>query len=538
MPGAMDHIPPWPHDLEILPHKNFVVMDLSYNKIREIHHFPEIPVFNLDISHNELRLVKKEAFVAVSIYLHMLDLSDNKLDADSLEKECFKGGMDEQGNFDLFIIHLSLAKNRLHTVHKDLFKYLTYLDELDLSHNPLAPLDQDFVDAINSIKSLQSLTFREVGLEYLPQDFLIGLEQFKEIDLAGNCFTQVDPQLRKLINLQSLNLDTNLMQSLDEESFSGLTNLQNLSVSDCPRLRFVDQLTFEDQNDLRFLRMRKNPELTWISPDAWLTHSRMESHLIELDISDNGLPYLPSTLLHSFSDWKTIQVINLQGNPWMCDCHNEFLIYDLVPMIYNNTPALTQNILCNGPRESHLIKEELMIVQEITQQSELKCTHEKFSFYVRTYNLEDEFPNDMRMERRTKDALPLAIVLTCFIAITGTTALVVYLYLQKKKLSVNIRRPRRDNPAPRVAYFPANFPSGAGYVRQKDEPTSTTEEISMSYRDNEHNNESQNAPNQNLAGNEVLAPKSATTIGNDMERSSSSTGIQNPNCTIEDELKS
>ena len=32
----------------------------------------------------------------------------------------------------------------------------------------------------------------------------------------------------------------------------------------------------------------------------------------ELDISGNGLRYLPSTLLHSLSDWEQIQYLNIQ----------------------------------------------------------------------------------------------------------------------------------------------------------------------------------------------------------------------------------
>ena len=58
----------------------------------------------------------------------------------------------------------------------------------------------------------------------------------------------------------------------------------------------------------------------------------------------NSLSYLPSMLLTSFSDWYRLEVINLQDNPWKCNCHNEWMFKTIVPWIYNKTPELLEGL--------------------------------------------------------------------------------------------------------------------------------------------------------------------------------------------------
>lgn len=52
--------------------------------------------------------------------------------------------------------------------------------------------------------------------------------------------------------------------------------------------------------------------------------------LLQLDLSYNALRYLDSHLL---SRWDTLEELNLQGNKWVCDCLNQWLVDTLAPML-------------------------------------------------------------------------------------------------------------------------------------------------------------------------------------------------------------
>ena len=111
-------------------------------------------------------------------------------------------------------------------------------------------------------------------------------------------------------------------------------------------LTFVEKSTFKSTPNLVELHLCKNPSLYWLHPEAWPLDdntSDFRFNLNILDLSGNRLSYLPSMLLTSFSDWYRLEVINLQDNPWKCNCHNEWMFKTIVPWIYNNTPQLLES---------------------------------------------------------------------------------------------------------------------------------------------------------------------------------------------------
>merc|ERR1711936_1250172 len=330
-----------PESLQNVNENISIVVDFSYNEI------------TIDLSHNEIRSIGKYLVSAISKDLILLNFKDNKINVTGLNEESFSTKLNEDPFSLKFLI---LSDNRIHSLPPALFSRLSNLEHLDLSSNPLVDLDMNTSTAIGTATSLQSLNLQECQLSYLPNTLLSGLTLLKTLDLSNNYFQVVDPSIKLASGITSLNIDSNDIQLLDHTSFEGLDKLQNLSVSEDLYFSRIEKDAFTPLINLKTLRMIKNPSLTWIHPEAWpINEDNVEVMftLEELLLSENRLRYLPSMLLPTFSNWKEIKVLDIQGNPWWCDCHNEWMISTLVKLIYATTPHLTPNIICAGPPKTN-----------------------------------------------------------------------------------------------------------------------------------------------------------------------------------------
>jgi len=456
----LDYIPGWLSELE-----NYtdypIALDMSVNRLEEVDSLPTMNLYSLDLSNNKLRKMGGAALAVFAKTLTQLDLSNNKLDVTGLEEGCFTGPVSEGNSSILPIQWLSLANNRIHTVRADLFGQLSELTYLNLAENPLSPMSQEIIEAISSLVTLRFFNISSTGLDALPVGLLSGMAHLEELDLSGNRFHQVDPMLRSLGSLQSLNLDNNLIKLVNRDSFNGMENLTILSLSSCHNFRSVEAGTFTPLPNLVNLRIANNHWFRWISPDAWPTDSDQPLKIQKLDLSGNQLRYLPSMLLHDFADWKEIDVIDIQNNPWWCDCHNEWLLNTLVPQIHQKTPQLAQNILCAGPRDTKLIKEELLVVNQITGPQNLPCDNQQFNPWLRNFNLSEPHSNAIAHPRPRQQSLPLAMTIICVFAIMGTTGMVGLLYLQRRNNLPKIRS-GTGSAAPKIWYRVANAASPPG----------------------------------------------------------------------------
>lgn len=54
-----------------------------------------------------------------------------------------------------------------------------------------------------------------------------------------------------------------------------------------------------------------------------------------MDLHDNALRYLESTLV---GRWDLVKSVRLDGNPWVCDCDNQWMIETLLPTLERVDP--------------------------------------------------------------------------------------------------------------------------------------------------------------------------------------------------------
>jgi len=465
----MESCPFW--DEQDIWSENFFNLDLSYNSIQELPRFSQMKVWSLDVSHNRLSSIKPAAFQHFANSLLTLDLSENKIDVTGLGEHGFKGITINDTKVAFALKELSLAGNRLHTVREGTFAYLTNLTSLNLADNPLAPMTQELVKEIQTLHLLQELNLRSTSLRFLPENILTGLSELQFIDLSGNFFTQVDPQLAKAPQLVSLNLDDNYLHTLTADSFMGLNNLKNLSVSHCPNLKTIGVNTFQNLTQLEQLRISKNKQLSWISPDAWPTSKEESLALKELDLSENHLRYLPSVLLHDFSDWKSIQAISLKGNVWMCDCHNEWMIYNLVPWIYSMNEQLTLDVVCHGPVGSSLVQMDMEVVSQLTNATDLPCDEQKFDPWMFDFNMKENIHRSSKNYLRSRRSKSLSNVMTaiCVIAVLATLSVVGLLYWKKNEGMIRRRVPVESGGRKTLGYVLAGSSAPNCQAQQGDE---------------------------------------------------------------------
>ena len=357
---------------------SLMTVDMSNNSLTSLPQLPDLPITSLDLSSNSLSSLDPFQFASLAPTLLRLDLSRSQLAVAGLSAASLHldlEGLDEERVATWRLQELRLADNRLHSLPHDLLAQLGMLETLDLSSNPLVDLDPDTAGAIGGVASLQSLSLASCQLSSLPAGLLVSLTQLGTLDLSDNSFTVVDPLLRTAHSLHSLALDRNLLESLEDTSFQGLEDLRHLSVRGNPHLRMVGEGAMAPLAQLEELRLSDNPQLAWLHPDTWPSDPSAPFPLRILHLSDNALRYLPSMLLPSFADWEVLEELELGGNLWECDCHNQWMITTLLPAIEARSPQRAAEIVCSGPSKSSLVKVGMAEVSKmsINHTTDLPC---------------------------------------------------------------------------------------------------------------------------------------------------------------------
>ncbi|KAG8327315.1 hypothetical protein J6590_022738 [Homalodisca vitripennis] len=79
-----------------------------------------------------------------------------------------------------------------------------------------------------------------------------------------------------------------------------------------------------------FLKI-SNTSLSTIDEDAFT-----DIDICKLDLSHNQLRWVPESLLR----WDTLVAVDLQHNPWHCDCALQWMLSTVVPLAYRTDQQL------------------------------------------------------------------------------------------------------------------------------------------------------------------------------------------------------
>lgn len=308
---------------------NIYRMDLSYNFIDHLTHLEPSNLSVLDLHENRITIIEPGVF-AVFPQLQVLDLSRNSLT--SLHQDTFSNLSNLRA--------LNLSRNKIMHPSVELFAPLVSLEQLSLSYNPLRYLEK----AMFRLPKLERLELSNVDAHSLPDGIFHAAPNLVHLDLSGNLFDKVPSSaLRSARSLKVLVVSDNPMRVLDYDSFYKLHNIEELYIENMKELMGVESDVFAYQRKMRSLFLDNNPKLSSIDLDIFGIFWRVETAgnwtLREFYLHNNNIKYLDADI----APWAQFEILDLQGNPWACDCTNAWI--RKLPL----QPELTVQLRCGSP---------------------------------------------------------------------------------------------------------------------------------------------------------------------------------------------
>ncbi|XP_017766403.1 PREDICTED: leucine-rich repeat and immunoglobulin-like domain-containing nogo receptor-interacting protein 2 isoform X1 [Eufriesea mexicana] len=300
---------------------------------------------SLEWTSSGIERIESGVFLATT-FLEHLDLGDNRLT--ELPSDVFHPLHQLQ--------YLNLTGNRLTLLSRALFQGLDQLEEICLSRNRLSILPYQ---AFASSKSLTHLDLSGNLLVSLPDHSFRPNNHLQELGLSSNRLTKLPSRLFSGLNhLKILELSDNEIDTIPRGLFADLVSLQRLDLSRNPITRLTST-TFQHLSNLRWLSV-KNLPIKVLPKDVWQPVKKLHTLLLsgtklevlrnddlkgldkletlemnnsplreisrntldrtpalrKIDLHDSNLTFLPANV----AQLSFLNELQLQGNPWACDC--------------------------------------------------------------------------------------------------------------------------------------------------------------------------------------------------------------------------
>ncbi|XP_014673287.1 PREDICTED: chondroadherin-like [Priapulus caudatus] len=276
---------------------------------------------------------------------------------------------------------LLLSRNLLTVVRVDMLAGLDGLTQLHLDHNRVTDLVTGAFDGLSSLKTLdisnndiggelpaeifrnlatlQSLYINHLQLEKLPEDVFVDNRNLRSLWLANNSFSSVDdflPNLRALPRLQTLDISQNPIAELPSQRFGDLWALTDLFIRKMPLLIAIKPRAFVNLPSLQALYIEDNRYLRRFDDNAFdgIFINGSDAVSAKVHFRGNNLNYLQEDLL----PWENLSLIDLQQNPWHCDCRlawmskMSYIDKKLIDYVRCASPTKLQNHLIVGLNSS------------------------------------------------------------------------------------------------------------------------------------------------------------------------------------------
>jgi hypothetical protein len=213
---------------------------------------------------------------------------------------------------------LDLQMNRLQKLHPQLFSSTSHLDSLTLSYNTaLGKYLMNSTDFLTVVlqRNLSSLVLNNMSIERIPNDLFSEATYLRHLSLADNPLHIIDifPA-----SLESLNLSGIDVEVILPGNFIYYPKLKELQLDRLIHLRIVEENAFEGLTSLEVLTMENCIQLHEFDELAFGGPDSAPVPLKRFSLARSGLHTLSSKTFLSVE--ATLEHLDLQGNPWRCDC--------------------------------------------------------------------------------------------------------------------------------------------------------------------------------------------------------------------------
>ncbi|KAK9296686.1 hypothetical protein QLX08_009406 [Tetragonisca angustula] len=275
----------------------------------------------LDLSQNHLQ---RFFFLCKDEYnLQVLNVSHNKLEY--IDDNAFNDRIPK-------LKILDLSWNRLSIVNETMLEHFKVLEYLTLANNPINNGIHE--NAFWNLKALRYLNLSNVSSSYFSSEFFKTLTNLSTLDLSENPISVIPLLPANLEELDLSNTHVSRLRGiyspgLRELKLNSMKNLTELSLNDFENLTSLETLSLDGSKALTFLKM--SPFNGHILP-----------RLQRLSVRNCGLRTLSHNLL---SIIKRTPILNLEDNPWHCDCKMQWLNTS------NATKLISRQIKCRTPKQ-------------------------------------------------------------------------------------------------------------------------------------------------------------------------------------------
>lgn len=301
-------------------------IDFSHNNIARINEgifVGQNVLQQLILSNNNLRVVTNQTFFGLQ-KLSVLNLRRNLIETLNDYTFATTSGLEELNLGDNRINKISvnafsglrnlrvlyLDNNILNGVPSAAFKLMNVLAELYLGMNTLINLtDQDFAH----LTELTQLDLSSSFIISIANGTFNKLTQLRHLNLCDNKLETVpSSQLSAMARLEVLDLGGNGFETIGKNMFSNLHYLRILNISDCPKLRSLENDAFISNVNLEVLIIENNPELFIIG--QWTFKNTL--HIRKVYLRNNNL----KNVHYMWFKWDDLEVFDISGNSIDCEC--------------------------------------------------------------------------------------------------------------------------------------------------------------------------------------------------------------------------
>ncbi|XP_012523495.1 leucine-rich repeat-containing protein let-4 [Monomorium pharaonis] len=301
------------------------ILDVSHNKLVDLNFLDGTPELEyLNLSFNKFTTLSVNSLLYMQhlkiLYInsnHLLSLNLKNLPLSLLELHA-ENNLINIVSFQKSLIHtLNIQNNNISSIHN-----LTLLEELknlNVSRNFLS----DFPDV--SLENLETLDISFNNLTIIPET--ISSKNFPNLSIFkinGNCLKDI--KIRSKLNLEIFEVKfIETIEKVDKETFLMLkekkNNCINITISSNLNLNMIQENVFQHMN------------------------------ICSLDLSNNSFTHLSSELfnLNVYNTSNLKYLINLQGNPFICNCSLQWMLNKLIPKLYIMNPSLLEDLRCADP---------------------------------------------------------------------------------------------------------------------------------------------------------------------------------------------